>query len=164
MKRDELAQRVKATLASAPALPAPVSPADVDSVLARVDVEALQREADGEYTWEIWDKRSPINGIPAEEMIRNYNIAPDDVVFLLRNKDGLVELFQPVAPGVPGNVKMNRAQAEEYARAAYRERVEIALVNKAIATLIARRQIPAAPGGGMSAPTGEPAPNDLTPQ
>lgn len=45
------------------------------------------------YTYKLWDKKSPINGISAEDMLRNHNITESSVGLVL-DEDGTVVNFQ----------------------------------------------------------------------
>lgn len=44
------------------------------------------------YTYEIWDKCSPINGCPAEKAMAAHNIAADEQVYLILQDDQAVML------------------------------------------------------------------------
>ena len=45
------------------------------------------------YTYEIWNKRDPINGCPAEKAIAAHNISPSEQVYLIQ-RDGQTTMLQ----------------------------------------------------------------------
>lgn len=78
-----------------------IDPAKVALALAEMDTDLLYQEAHGSVEWEVWDKASPINGVPAEEVLARAEYAQADVIYLVR-VGGDVVFFQPHAPGVSG--------------------------------------------------------------
>jgi hypothetical protein len=76
-----------------------VNPDEVIERLASFDEDAVIARAESAYTVEIWDKTSPINGLPAEDVIASRTDIPaDGTVALIRDASGAVLVFQPHLP------------------------------------------------------------------
>lgn len=70
-----------------------LDPAKVDAL----DINAIANDIAARWTFQQWDKVSPINGIEPEIILDRYDIAPGDAVFMLL-RDGVVSIFQPYDP------------------------------------------------------------------
>lgn len=98
-----------------------VDPAKVALKLADAD-HTEQYEASHEaVVWKVWDRKSPINGVPAKEVLARYPYAKE--VYLLQI-DGNTVVFQPHAPHVPGLVPLKHSNVEEIAQEHAAEVVE----------------------------------------
>jgi len=71
-------------------------------------------EARARYTVTLWDKASPINGVPAEQVLQSHAVPPNGSVYLIY-RDGNLLYFQPHAPWVAGLVPMTDSEALQYA-------------------------------------------------
>lgn len=97
---------------------------DVD--LAKVALKSLQTDFDSVYEehrqsvgWELWDKRSPINDVPAETVLSRPEYASAESIYLLRI-NGRVTFFQPHLPYAEGSQTMD-AEAAEWVAAVHAE-------------------------------------------
>lgn len=76
------------------------------------------------YVLEIWDKKSPINGVAASVMLGRFDVPQGGEIYIIRDVDshkydlaGDVIRFQPHHPGVPGIVPMTADDAVEHGNA-----------------------------------------------
>lgn len=91
--------------------------ADVSAALAKRDITARKEAKKQRYRIEIWDKKSPINGIPAEQVLASRNdIPPNGEVYLIYI-DGKLTYFQPHPPEEGGLRPMTRDEALSIANA-----------------------------------------------
>lgn len=67
-------------------------------------------------TYEVWDKRSPINGVAAEKFIARNDVDPRGEIYLIK-ENGNILFFQPHAPFEPGFVLMTPETVHDYAKA-----------------------------------------------
>ena len=72
--------------------------ADVDAALAKRDINAYKEKHKQRYRIEIWDKKSPINGVPAEKIFSSRTDIPEGGEVYLIYIDGQLRLFQPHPP------------------------------------------------------------------
>lgn len=68
-------------------------PAKVDAL----DINAIANDMAARWTFQQWDKTSPINDVDAAIILDRYDIGPEDSVFMLL-RDGIVSIFQPYDP------------------------------------------------------------------
>lgn len=90
---------------------------DAGKVALRVlegDCQGHYNEACARIEWEVWDKRTPINGVPAREILGRPEYAKADCIYLVRI-DGKVVFFQPHAPSFEGVISLTDADVEGYA-------------------------------------------------
>lgn len=90
-----------------------VSAQKVRAYLASVDRETLKNELRAHYRVEVWDRKSPINGVPAEVILASRRDIPPGGLAYLIIKDGRVVYFQPHDPFEPGLVKLTEANVHE---------------------------------------------------
>jgi hypothetical protein len=89
---------------------------ELNSALASVDQDAIINEEDAEYTTEIWDRKSPINGVGALDVLkRRSDIPATGKVYLVKDSSGRVIYFQPHDPTLEGIVAMTDANVQERA-------------------------------------------------
>ncbi len=98
-----------------------VSEKHIDEAL-KTDREEIINSIKDRYTYEIWDNKSPINGINAEDIInsRNYKIGKAYLVYI----DGDLVFFQDHNPEKSGYEKMTKAEAERFAKQKINELIE----------------------------------------
>lgn len=96
----------------------------IDEALAQVDQEVIIAEERAKLTWEIWDRQTPINGVPAETVLANRDdIFPDGAIYLIKDATtGAVLIFQPYPP--TGKAPMTEEQAAQFAQQTINEMVE----------------------------------------
>lgn len=89
------------------------SVSEINKLINEQDRESILKVQTDRMRYEIWDKKSPINGITAKEIIksRNYKI---DKAYLIYIDNNLI-YFQDHNPNESGYVKMNKREAEKLA-------------------------------------------------
>lgn len=104
--------------------------ADVEAVLAQIDIEGLQAQERARYRVDVWDKQSPLNGIAPDRILER--IPPEcrhGAVYLIY-VDGNLTLIQPHDPDQAGFVPMDEATALAKANAVVDRLVEQAVDEK----------------------------------
>jgi hypothetical protein len=66
------------------------------------------------HTYQIWDGKTPVNGVSADELRETYKIKGS--VFIIYDDDK-VQVFQPYNPEAGGLKAMTEAEAHQYAQA-----------------------------------------------
>ena len=86
---------------------------EINKLINEQDRESILKVQTDRMRYEIWDKKSPINGSTAKEIIksRNYKI---DKAYLIYIDNNLI-YFQDHNPNESGYVKMNKKEAEKLA-------------------------------------------------
>jgi hypothetical protein len=92
-----------------------VNPDEVEDALADFDDAAVTREETARYRTEIWDKTSPINGVPAAQVLAGRDDIPADGTVYLVYEGDRVLMFQPFDPDRQGVNKMTPAIARQKA-------------------------------------------------
>ena len=87
---------------------------EIENALNTIDQNAIFQEERAKFTVEIWDKVSPINGIPAEKIIARDDV-PDDGEIYLVYVDGQLRFLQPHDPFQAGIVAMTKETVEQIA-------------------------------------------------
>lgn len=89
------------------------SVSEINKLINEQDRESILKVQTDRMRYEIWDKKSPINGITAKEIIksRNYKI---DKAYLIYIDNNLI-YFQDHNPNESGYVKMNKKEAKKLA-------------------------------------------------
>jgi hypothetical protein len=91
--------------------------ADVNAVLETKDIVARTQAKKARYRVEIWDKESPVNGVPAERILASRtDIPPGGEVYLIYTDNKLTH-FQPHPPDEGGLRPMTRDEALSIANA-----------------------------------------------
>lgn len=100
----------KARLAADPQL-ANATNAEIDNALAAINQDAVYDTHRAKWTVQVWDRVSPINGVPAQHFLDRVDVdenGTDDIYLLLQ--DGKVVGFQPHEPDVEGLVRIPKGQ------------------------------------------------------
>lgn len=71
--------------------------------------------ASNELTTEIWDRKSAINGVKAEDILKRNDIPEGGAIYLVKDSSGRVIIFQPHEPKTAGFVPMDEKTAIGYA-------------------------------------------------
>lgn len=87
-----------------------ISLEELNEIISKIDINSIKEDLSKSYRLEIWDKKSPINGVKAEVVLKSksYTIGS---VYLIYINDKLVYL-QDHNPNESGYVKMTKVQAE----------------------------------------------------
>lgn len=81
---------------------------EINTALSRIDQKAIFGKHRARVKVEVWDKQSPVNGVPAEQILSSRTDIPaDGEVYLLYIDDRLV-YFQPHEPNQAGLVPMTK--------------------------------------------------------
>jgi hypothetical protein len=86
----------------------------IEEALAQVDHEQIKKKHRERFTYEVWDKKTPINGVPAEVILAREDVHEDGEIYLLY-KDGVLTHIQPHAPHEIGFKKMDQDTVHEHA-------------------------------------------------
>lgn len=78
---------------------------EIETVLTQIDQQAIFEQERSRFKIEVWDKISPINGVPAEKIIARDDV-PDDGEIYLIYVDGRLLFLQPHDPFQAGIVAM----------------------------------------------------------
>lgn len=87
---------------------------EVDAALTQVNQEAIFDQERSRFRVEVWDKITPINGVPAEKILAREDV-PDDGEIYLVYVDGNLLYFQPHDPFQAGIVPMTKDNVLEVA-------------------------------------------------
>lgn len=110
----------------------PIPDQVIDTVLDNADLDQTVQEHRDQLTVEPWDRQSPINGVPADQVLEDRDDIPDQgTPYLIRDDaTGRVVVFQPHRPHAPGHEPVEDPAGEGNAHA--QELAE----GRALATLV----------------------------
>lgn len=99
-----------------------ISLEETNEIISKIDIDNIKEDLKKSYKLEIWDKKSPINGVEAEIVLKSkpYEIGS---VYLIYVNDKLVYL-QDHNPNESGYVKMTKAQAETLGKQFIEKKIE----------------------------------------
>lgn len=100
---------------------------DINNLIATQDREKISATQKERYQYEIWDKKSAINGVDAKEIIesRKYDINQAYLIYI----DGELVYFQDHNPKETGYKTMNKTEAKKQAETFINQKVEEAVDN-----------------------------------
>lgn len=113
---------------------------EINSIIENEDRDKIAKTQKNRFRYEIWDKKTPINGIDAKDIIksREYTI---DKAYIIYIDESLV-YFQDHNPNESGYVKMNKTQAtklaEEFINKKIEENVDNIITEKVIQTILSK--------------------------
>ena len=92
----------------------PVTPEEIASIAANFDEEAEIEAATQSYETKLWDKESPINGVPAKDVLKARDDIPEggEVYLIIDKNSGDVVFFQPYLPNQEGLKKITQGNWE----------------------------------------------------
>lgn len=88
-----------------------VNPNEVEDSLEDFDEVKAGKEEAAKFRTEIWDKQTPINGVPAADVLAARKDIPEDATIYLVYEGSRVFMFQPFDPDKEGFTKMTPAVA-----------------------------------------------------
>ncbi|MFR3182218.1 MAG: hypothetical protein ACLTPN_01165 [Clostridia bacterium] len=99
-----------------------VSLQEIENIINNSNREEIKETQSKRFKYEIWDKKSDINGVSAKDIIdsRNYTIGQAYLIYI----DDVLVYFQDHNPNETGYVKMTKLQAEELAKKIVNEKIE----------------------------------------
>lgn len=92
-----------------------VTMTQVKEALESIDTTVIYNKHRATYRVAVWDKVSPVNGIPAEQVLERADLQGDGEVYMLYKDDKLIVL-QPHVPGEAGHKKMDKGMADLHGR------------------------------------------------
>ena len=94
----------------------------IDKLISRFNRDSVTETQAKRFRYEIWDKKSPINNISAEDIInsRNYKIVSAYLIYI----DEQLVYFQDHNPNEEGYVSMTKKEAEQIAQDFIKEKIE----------------------------------------
>jgi hypothetical protein len=95
---------------------------EINKLVFSEDRESITSTQNKRFKYEIWDKKSSINGVDAKDIIksRNYTIGQAYLIYI----DDALVYFQDHNPEKSGYVKMNKSEAEKLAQDFINKKVE----------------------------------------
>jgi hypothetical protein len=78
---------------------------EIEEVLSTIDQNAIFNEQRKRFRIEVWDRQSPINGVPAEKIIARDDVPDKGEVYLIY-VDGALRFLQPHDPFQAGIVPL----------------------------------------------------------
>lgn len=113
---------------------------EITELINAQDRDPIYETQNKRYKYEIWDKKSNINGVSAKDVIksRNYTIGQAYLVYI----DDALVYFQDHNPNESGYVKMTKAEADQIAKEfidkKVNENVDNIITDKVIQTILSK--------------------------
>lgn len=113
---------------------------EVKELVAKEDREKIVNTQNERFKYEIWDKKSSINGISAKDIIKNrdYTIGQAYLIYI----DDALVYFQDHNPEKSGYVKMTKSEAEKLAQDFINKKAEEytdnIIIDKVIQTILSK--------------------------
>jgi hypothetical protein len=80
---------------------------EIETALSQVDQQAIFEQERSRFRIEIWDKQTPINGVPPEKIVAREDVPDDGEVYLVY-VDGKLLYLQPHDPFQAGIIPMTK--------------------------------------------------------
>lgn len=95
---------------------------EIEKLINEKNRDEIRVTQENRFSYEIWDKKTFINGIDPKEILksRNYTIDKAYLIYI----DGKLVYFQDHNPNENGYVKMNKTQATKIAEKFIDEKIE----------------------------------------
>lgn len=103
--------------------------AKLEMAVANFDEKKARTKLEKKIYGETWDRKSDINGVPAEKVYEIYDLRDTGSIFVVRDGDTVVQ-FQYHDPDEPGYVEMNGSRSKSLATKAANELIENRLDNE----------------------------------
>lgn len=84
--------------------------AEIDAAMAQVDQQAIIAAERAKYTVTVWDKQTPINGVPAEIVIESHRIPEHGTAYMICQGETII-FFQSRDPFTGAIITPEPAQA-----------------------------------------------------
>lgn len=94
----------------------------IDKLISKFNRDEVTKTQETRFRYEIWDKKSPINNVSAEDIInkRKYKIVSAYLIYI----DEQLVYFQDHNPNEEGYVSMTKKEAEKIAQEFITKKVE----------------------------------------
>lgn len=86
---------------------------EITNLIDSQDRDKIKKEQKERFFYELWDKKSPINDVPAQEILEDKTYAINNAYLIYI--DNKLVYFQDHAPNQSGFVKMTKTEAKEFA-------------------------------------------------
>ena len=113
---------------------------EINKLVFSEDRESITSTQNKRFKYEIWDKKSSINGVDAKDIIksRNYTIGQAYLIYI----DDALVYFQDHNPEKSGYVKMTKSEAEKLAQDFINKKAEEytdnIIIDKVIQTILSK--------------------------
>lgn len=114
---------------------------EIETLISKQDRDSIKKTQEKRFRYEIWDKKSNINGISAKDIIksRNYTIGQAYLIYI----DDKLIYFQDHNPNENGYVKMTKKEATELAKSFVDKKIEEStdniIIDKVIKTILSKK-------------------------
>lgn len=104
----------------------------IEKIIDSINREEIEKSEATRFKYEIWDKKTHINGVSAKDVIksRNYTIGQAYIIYI----DNIIVYFQDHNPNKEGFIKMTKSEAtkiaEEFIQKKIEENVDSIIVSK----------------------------------
>lgn len=113
-----------------------VTEEQIEELLNQIDVEKIRQELDTMFVVKVWDRQERLNDVDPEVFIERFAMVPEAFAYVIQNKDGHTDVFQPFVPYVSGvNLFTSEEEALNYGLAE-KERKVNKLLLKEVSKLI----------------------------
>lgn len=92
-----------------------LSDEEIAQIADNFDDEMVRTGLTEAYTIERWDRKSDINGVPADEVLEARDDIPEDGIVYLIKLHGRIQYFQPHAAGQEGHTVLTEENWEQLA-------------------------------------------------
>jgi hypothetical protein len=75
---------------------------EIQAAFESIDTDALTAAETSRWAHEVWDRTTPINGVPAADVLAKRNDIPATGEVVIVKHDGKLVMFQPHDPSQPG--------------------------------------------------------------
>lgn len=95
---------------------------EIKSIIENINKQDIELTQKKRFKYEIWDKKTPINGIDAKTIIksRKYPISQVYLIYI----DNVLVYFQDHNPNKEGYIKMNKKEANNIAKNFINNKIE----------------------------------------
>lgn len=111
----------------------------IEAIYNTIDVDAIEAELESMFVLKIWDKTERLNDVDPQVFIDQFGITPEAFVFIIQNREGNTDIFQPFIPHVPGiNLMLNEEEALNYGLIEKAEKVRQLLFTEVQRSIVAK--------------------------
>jgi len=109
--------------------------AEIDAAMAQVDQQAIIAAERAKYTVKVWDKQTPINGVPAEIVIESHRIPEHGTAYMICQGERII-FFQSRDPFTGAIITPESAQAigeahlDQFVESAAQQTIVEAIIEK----------------------------------
>lgn len=97
--------------------------AKLEMAVANFDDAKVRKGLEKKIVGETWDRKSPINGVPADKVAEIHDLSDTGSIYIVREGDQVTQ-FQYHDPDEPGYVEMNGSRSKSLANKAAQELID----------------------------------------